>query len=88
MTRTVEHARRSPPSATAEHRIATDYNSFGDFKTTQPRSPERWNGSYLDYVFTTPMRVSEYENVVPAGATWPGVVPSDHMLQRATVHLP
>ena len=48
------------------------------------------NGTYIDYIFSTPMRVLEYENVVDLDASgrFRGGPPSDHNMLRAVVGLP
>ena len=75
--------------ATVEKRINTNYYSYNNFERYARRSGSV-NGSYTDYIFTTPMRVSEWETVVDVDANnnFIGVIPSDHNLIRATVWLP
>ena len=48
------------------------------------------NGSNLDYILTSRMRVSEWETVaaMDANGSFIGRIPSDHNLIRATVYLP
>jgi endonuclease/exonuclease/phosphatase family metal-dependent hydrolase/cell division septation protein DedD len=85
------------PGADVEHRINTWYSSYNGYAMTAPRL-KYLNGTYLDYILTTPMRMTEYENVVSVNhdtsqfiPVIPGVdvpIPSDHNMQRATVHLP
>ena len=79
----------STPNATVERRIRTNFSSYNDYQ----RRPDRFpyiNGTYLDYIFTTPMRVSEWETVVriDSSGRFIGTIPSDHNLCRATVWLP
>lgn len=79
----------SPSGATVETRINTNFYSFNNFERTV-RKTNKVNGSYTDYIFTSPMRVSEWEtvaNVDPYG-NFVGIIPSDHNLIRATVWLP
>ena len=78
------------PGATVERRINTHFASFNGYRRVASQRPSFINGSYIDYIFTTPMRVSEYENVVDVDAAgeFRGIIPADHNLQRATVHLP
>lgn len=78
------------PGATVERRIRTSLNSFNGFARVAPVRPTWINGTYLDYIFTTPMRVSEWETVaqLDASGRFVGVIPSDHNLIRATVWLP
>lgn len=72
-----------------ERRINTSYSSYNDYKRQPPRFGYT-NGTYLDYIFTTPMRVSEWETVVKVdgGGRFIGVIPSDHNMIRATLWLP
>ncbi|MFZ0529523.1 MAG: endonuclease/exonuclease/phosphatase family protein, partial [Propionicimonas sp.] len=79
----------APVNAPVEVRIHTDYNSVNKFERTA-RKYSGVNGAYNDYIFTTPMRVSEWETVVKLDETgcFVGVIPSDHNLIRATVWLP
>ena len=78
------------PGATVEKRIRTNFASFNGFKRLAPKSFTYINGTHLDYIFTTPMRVSEWETVVniDAEGNFIGVIPSDHNMLRATVYLP
>ena len=48
------------------------------------------NSSYIDYMLTTPMRVSEWRTVAELDAddNFVGVIPSDHNMIRMTVYLP
>ena len=48
------------------------------------------NGTQLDFIFLTKMRVSEYEVVVNVDSSghFVGRIPSDHNMIRATVWLP
>lgn len=73
-----------------ERRINTWMNSWNGFQRGNTGSRSVVNGTYLDYILTTPMRVSEWETVAnldPNGVI-EGVVPSDHNMVRATVYLP
>ena len=81
------------PGATVQHRINTPLSSFNDFMPTP--SPNyfgrRPNGTYIDYIFTSPkVKVLEWENVahLDANHNYVGKQASDHNLQRATVVLP
>ncbi len=78
------------PGATVEKRINTSFYSYNGFLRSAPQRTNWINGSYIDYIFTSPMRVSEYENVVDVNSTgqFKGIIPADHNPQRATVHLP
>jgi endonuclease/exonuclease/phosphatase family metal-dependent hydrolase len=77
--------------ATVEKRINTHINSFNNFGSRpiiDVRPP--LNGTYIDYIFSTPMRVLEYETVVDLDASgrFRGGPPSDHNMLRAVVGLP
>ena len=77
--------------ATVEKRINTHLDSFNNF-SSRPISSVRppLNGTYIDYIFSTPMRVMEYENVVDLDGSgrFRGGAPSDHNMLRAVVGLP
>lgn len=77
------------PVGIVERRINTSYSSYNDYRRQPPRFGYT-NGTYLDYIFTTRMRVSEWETVVKVDSRgrFIGVIPSDHNLIRATVWLP
>lgn len=79
----------SAPGATVETRLRTNYSTYNAFKRLAPKTVYV-NGTHLDYIFTSPMRVSEWENVMDLNdaGEYVGVIPSDHHLLRATVHLP
>ena len=77
--------------ATVEKRINTHLDSFNNFGSRPSSSVgPPLNGTYIDYIFTTPMRVMEYENVVDLDASgrFRGGPPSDHNMLRAVVGLP
>lgn len=80
---------QSAPGAFVENRINTRYSSYNDFKRKAPRLGHI-NGTYLDYILVSPMRVSEWETVVKVDSSgrFVGTIPSDHNLVRATVWLP
>jgi endonuclease/exonuclease/phosphatase family metal-dependent hydrolase len=82
---------RVAPGAVVERRINTWLNSYNDFVRT-PKGNRAWkSGSHIDYIFTTPMRVSEFEVVADltnSGREFAGTIPSDHNMMRATVYLP
>lgn len=79
----------TPVRATVEKRIGTSFNSYNNFERYARRSGNI-NGTYTDYILTTPMRVSEWETAakVDSSNNFIGVIPSDHNLLRATVWLP
>lgn len=70
-------------------RAARCYNCRVDgvFDATRVNS---YNGAYNDYILTSPMRISEFEQVVNVDSlgNFIGVIPSDHNLIRATLWLP
>lgn len=76
--------------ATAEKRIHANYNTYNDFRRAQTFYGVDENGSALDYIFTSPMRVTEWETVVTVDSAGKlaGRIPSDHNMLRATVLLP
>jgi endonuclease/exonuclease/phosphatase family metal-dependent hydrolase len=76
--------------ATAARRVSTWLNSFNGF-VRHAKGNRRWdNGSYIDYMLTTPMRVAEWRTVarLDSRGNFVGVIPSDHNLVRMVVHLP
>ena len=75
--------------ATVETRVRTNFATYNGFKRTAPRSAYI-NGTHLDYIFTTPMRMSAWENVanLDGSGNFVGVIPSDHNLIQAEVYLP
>jgi len=83
-------SRDSAPGAFVEKRINTTYSSFNMYKRSGRNYAGDLNGSHNDYIFTSRMRVSEYEVVVRVDGSGrlTGVIPSDHNLIRATVYLP
>jgi len=78
--------RKAGAQRTAETRIHTNYNSFNWYKRNPPHS----SGTAIDFIFTTQMRVSQYETVVKLGSNGKvvGTIPSDHNMVRAVVWLP
>jgi endonuclease/exonuclease/phosphatase family metal-dependent hydrolase len=77
-------------NATAERSISTWLNSFNGF-VRHAKGHRSWdNGSYLDYMLTSPMRVSEWETVarLDVNDDFVGIIPSDHNMIRMTVYLP
>ncbi|WP_268753686.1 endonuclease/exonuclease/phosphatase family protein, partial [Arthrobacter sp. Leaf234] len=76
--------------ATAESRIGTFYDSFNAFNRLANARNDSGNGTYLDYIFTSKMRVAEWETVVNVDAygNFVGVIPSDHNMIRVDVGLP
>ena len=76
--------------ATVEKRINAEYNSFNGFvRTMKKDSTPGANGKHLDYIFSTPMRVAEWEMVLNKdGDDLVGVIPADHNMIMETVQLP
>ena len=75
---------------TAERTATTWLNSFNGF-ARHAKGHRGWdNGSYIDYMLTTPMRVTEWETVarLNGNGDFVGTIPSDHNLIRMTVYLP
>lgn len=78
------------PDATAEKRINTNAHSYNAFSSRPISSAVGENGTYIDYIFATPMRVMEFETVVDLDSSgrFRGGAPSDHNMLRAVVGLP
>jgi endonuclease/exonuclease/phosphatase family metal-dependent hydrolase len=77
--------------ATAEKRINAEYNSFNGLTRKLSKNTNiGGNGKHLDYIFTTPMRVAEWEMVLDKDETdnLVGIIPSDHNMIVGTVELP
>ncbi|WP_208740100.1 endonuclease/exonuclease/phosphatase family protein, partial [Arthrobacter agilis] len=76
--------------ATVEKRIRTNFDSYNGFLSKANARNDFGNGTYIDYIFTSKMRVSEWETVanVDSNRNFIGVIPSDHNMIRATVGLP
>jgi endonuclease/exonuclease/phosphatase family metal-dependent hydrolase len=75
---------------TVEKRVGTWLSSWNDFQRTAKGDRDRLNGTYLDYIFTSRMRVTEWKTVadITSDGTFRKPPPSDHNLVRATVLLP
>lgn len=76
--------------ARAERRIHTNFDSFNGFDSRPRKSSGRnKNGKYIDYIFVSPMRVIEFENVVNLDSSGRYLrAASDHNMLRAIVGLP
>jgi endonuclease/exonuclease/phosphatase family metal-dependent hydrolase len=77
-------------SASAEHRVNLDYNTYNNFDT-YPRRSKYDNGSHIDYIWHSPkIRVALSAIAVDVDTTgkFVGLIPSDHNMLTATVHLP
>jgi endonuclease/exonuclease/phosphatase family metal-dependent hydrolase len=78
-------------AATAETRINTYLNSWNGLETVPRANANRAaNGTYIDYILTSKMRVGEWETVanLDANGNYAGVFPSDHNMVVAKVGLP
>jgi endonuclease/exonuclease/phosphatase family metal-dependent hydrolase len=75
--------------ATVEQRYRTYLNSFNGFRRLAPAHPTWVNGTNIDYILTTGLRVSEFETVakLDSAGNFVGVIPSDHNMIRATIYL-
>jgi endonuclease/exonuclease/phosphatase family metal-dependent hydrolase len=82
--------RNTTVKAPVERRINTWLNSFNGWDRHARGVRGGTNGNYLDYILTTPMRVSEWETVanLDSNGNFIGRIPSDHNMIRATVWLP
>ncbi|MGV8907727.1 MAG: fibronectin type III domain-containing protein [Propionicimonas sp.] len=81
---------RTTPGATVVNRIRTNFSSFNGFARHAPAF-SYVNGTYLDYIWTSPsIAVPEWETVVNVNQAgdFVGVIPSDHNMIRATTTLP
>ncbi len=77
-------------TATAEHRVNLDYNTYNNFDTYARRSKYD-NGSAIDYIWHSPkIRVAVSAVAVDVDTTgkFVGLIPSDHNMLTATIHLP
>ena len=84
-------SRQPAANAPAEKRINANFDSFQDMRRIPKRSASpKLNGVYLDYIFTSPMRVLEFENVMRRDSAGRiiGTIPSDHNMLRADLVLP
>ncbi|WP_427135911.1 endonuclease/exonuclease/phosphatase family protein [Pseudarthrobacter sp. S9] len=77
-------------AATAEQRIRANYDSFNGFERKARARNTTGNGTYLDYIFTSKMRVAKWETVIniDAAGNFVGTIPSDHNMVSAVVQLP
>jgi endonuclease/exonuclease/phosphatase family metal-dependent hydrolase len=87
------HTPKSPmvsETSTAEQRIRANYNSHNNFLRRVSRFADWQNGSNLDYIFTTPMRVVLWETVLDLDASdrIVGTIPSDHNMLLIKAVLP
>lgn len=79
--------------ATAEKMTNARYNSYSGFfrqlGSTSVAGPFAL-GSHIDYIFTSKMRVTEWEQVLNVDSTgiFQGIIPSDHNMIYAKVELP
>ena len=78
-------------AATAETRVNTYLNSWNGLETVPRAAADRAaNGTYIDYILTSKMRVSRWETVanLDSAGNYTGIFPSDHNMVVATVGLP
>lgn len=77
-------------TATAEKTVGANYDSYNDFNLRANARNAWGNGTYLDYIFTSKMRVVEWRTVVDVDSSgnFIGTIPSDHNLIKAVVQLP
>jgi endonuclease/exonuclease/phosphatase family metal-dependent hydrolase len=77
-------------AATAEKVVNRRVNSWNGFERTVRQGAVGTSGTYIDYIFTSKMRVPYYENVakIDVLGSYVGTMPSDHNMQFATVGLP
>lgn len=87
------HTARSPvvsALASVENRARANYNSHNNFIRTVAKFPDWQNGSNIDYILTTPMRVLQWETVlnIDAHDRIVGTIPSDHNMVMIKAVLP
>ena len=78
-------------AATAEKRINAYLDSWNGFASVAPGVDNKSaNGSYIDYILTSKMRVSQWETVanIDSAGNFTGIIPSDHNMLVAKVGLP
>jgi endonuclease/exonuclease/phosphatase family metal-dependent hydrolase len=77
-------------AATAEQRVRANYDSFNGFERKARARNTTGNGTYLDYIFTSKMRVGKWETVIniDSSGNFIGTIPSDHNMVNAVVQLP
>ena len=77
-------------AATAEQRIRANYDSYNGFERKARARNTTGNGTYLDYIFTSKMRVAKWETVIniDSSGNFVGTIPSDHNMVSAIVQLP
>ncbi len=87
------HTPQSPAvseQGTAETRIRANYNSHNNFLRKVAKFADWENGSNLDYILTTPMRILLWETVLDVDDQdrIVGVIPSDHNMVLVKAVLP
>ncbi|HUQ00046.1 MAG TPA: hypothetical protein VM093_06250, partial [Aeromicrobium sp.] len=77
-------------AATAETRIRANYNSHNNFLRKVAKFADWQNGSNLDYIFSTPMRITTWETVLDIGRNDKirGTIASDHNMILVRAVLP
>jgi endonuclease/exonuclease/phosphatase family metal-dependent hydrolase len=75
---------------TAELRVRANYNSHNNFLRKVARFADWENGSNLDYILTTPMRILAWETVldIDRNDKIRGTIPSDHNMILVRAVLP
>ncbi len=78
---------RSNKLGAAENRVRADLEPYNGSHRAANMST---NTTLIDHIFVTPMRVAEWETVARLSSAnhFIGVIPSDHVMLRATVYLP
>jgi endonuclease/exonuclease/phosphatase family metal-dependent hydrolase len=79
-----------PVNDFVEKRIRTNYNTYNNYSRTPPNNTKYVNGTHIDYILVTKMRVSEFEVVLKLDSSnkVTGTIPSDHNMVRATIWVP
>jgi endonuclease/exonuclease/phosphatase family metal-dependent hydrolase len=83
-------SKKPAASAFVENRINTNCNSFNGMDRKARCHPSSWNGTNVDYIFVSEMRVPEYEVVMKLDSKgrFIGTIPSDHNMLRADLWIP
>lgn len=80
---------RSASGVVAESLVHANRDSFNYGRTAPPAAGRGALGSYIDNIFTTKMRILEFENVARVGSNGRFLGPtSDHNMLRADIVLP
>lgn len=80
---------RSPAGVVAENTVHANRDSFNYGRAAPPAAGGSQLGSYIDNIFTSEMRILEFENVARVGKNGRFIGPaSDHNMLRADIVLP